>query len=170
MKIVEVDLIPEAKSVNDVPLDDPMKVYKVCLEMQKICEENEGIGLSSVQVGIPWKLFIIKADDNSGNYDYFANCVYEPAYDSKRIVSLEGCLSLRSEDGRLRQFQVERFDYINILGFKFTLDNFNFVPFKSSVDASHQGVVFQHEIDHQLGVLISDDEVNNAETKEIFIW
>jgi len=170
MKIVEVDLIPEAKNVNDVPLDDPMKVYKVCLEMQKICEENEGIGISSVQVGIPWKLFIIKADDNSGNYDYFANCVYEPTYDSKRIVSLEGCLSLRSEDGRLRQFQVERFDHINILGFKFTLDDFNFIPFKASIDASRQGVVFQHEIDHQLGVLISDDEVNETETKEIFIW
>ena len=58
MKIVEVDLIPEVKNVKDVPLDDPMKVYKVCLEMQKICEENEGIGISSVQVGIPWKLLI----------------------------------------------------------------------------------------------------------------
>ena len=170
MKIVEVDLIPEVKNVKDVPLDDPMKVYKACLEMQKICEENEGIGISSVQVGIPWKLFIIKADDNSGNYDYFANCVYEPAYDSKRIVSLEGCLSLRSEDGRLRQFQVERFDNINILGFKFTLDNFNFIPFKASIDVSHQGVVFQHEIDHQLGVLISDDLVNEVKTEEILIW
>jgi len=175
MKIVEVDLIPGVESVKDVPLDDLMKVYKVCLEMQELCEKNEGIGLSAVQVGIPWKLFIVKADSSSvfsnfGKYDYFVNCDYKPTNNTKRIVSLEGCLSLRSKDDRLRRFQVERFDNINILGFKFTLDNFNFVYFETSIDASRQGVVFQHEIDHQLGVLISDDLVNEVKTEEILIW
>jgi hypothetical protein len=61
----------------------------------------------------PWKLFIVKGDGTfplipRGEYGYFVNCEYKPVMD-ERIVSLEGRLSLRLPDGRLRSFQVRRF-------------------------------------------------------------
>ena len=62
MKLVELEDLPKLEDIQDVPLDDPMKVYKLCQEMEAICERENGIGLSAVQVGIPWKLFIVKSD------------------------------------------------------------------------------------------------------------
>lgn len=55
MQIIPVEEIPKAE---DVPLDNLMKIYKVCLDMEKIC--LDGIGLACPQVGLSWKLFIVR--------------------------------------------------------------------------------------------------------------
>ena len=101
-----------------------------------------------------------------GQYSYFANTGYEATSD-EQVVSLEGCLSIRSDDGQLRSFQVNRHQKIIIIGF-YKLDFDNSIEFRETpsdtLDVSEEGIVFQHEIDHQFGILISDIG------KEVFIW
>ena len=172
MLIVEVGQIPKVNEVTDSPLDDPVAVYKVCQEMREVCEKENGIGLSAVQVGIPWRLFLVKGDGTcpfipKGQYGYFANTEYEATSD-EQVVSLEGCLSIRSDDGQLRSFQVNRHQKIIIISFyKLDFDNsieFREIPSDTQLNVSEEGVVFMHEIDHQNGILISDIG------KEVFLW
>lgn len=165
MKIVPLDQIPKVDELEDVPLDEPIKLYKTCKEMEMVCELQQGIGLSAVQVGIPWRLFIIKFDETStigkpGEYGYFINCEYNGITTEDttedRIVSLEGCLSIRSPDGQLRLFRVERFKQTKITGLRLMEPDLRLEKFDFDIESGNQGVVFQHEIDHHLGILISE--------------
>ena len=79
IQLVNVDNIP--KDIIDTPIDDLIELYQVCCQMQKICEKEQGIGLAAAQIGIPWRLFIVKADEYSpfdppGQFGYFINCDY----------------------------------------------------------------------------------------------
>lgn len=169
MQIVTVEQIPVLNQIKDTPVDNLIEVLKTCQELQILCDKEKGIGISAVQAGIPWKLFLIKGDGtcplvNKNKFGYFINCTYEPL-DNERLVSLEGCLSIRSSDGRLRSFQVERHKNIKLYGFKLDVDNgLKLKEINEEISVEQQGVVFQHEIDHHKGVLISDIG------KEIFIW
>lgn len=163
MRLVSLDQIP--KELEDVPLDEPIRLYKTCKEMEMICEIEKGIGLSAVQVGIPWRLFVMKFDETStlgtpGKYGYFVNCEYEGITTENttedRIVSLEGCLSIRSPDGQLRLFQVERFKEIKLEGFIIEEPSLELKNVSCNILDENQGVVIQHEIDHQIDRLISE--------------
>jgi peptide deformylase len=171
-EIVDVDKIPAKDLIVDVPLDDPIKVYNICLELKELCEKENGIGISAVQVGIPWNLFLVRGDGTcplvpKGEFGYFVNCKYEETTNKQQVVSLEGCLSLRSPDGRLRSFQVERQFEIRILGYQlFVLDSILFKELDAIVNVLQEGIVFQHEIDHQLGT----DGLISHKGKEIFVW
>jgi len=171
MKLLMESDLPQVHSIVDVPLDNPAKILKTCLEMQIVCEANKGIGLSAVQVGVPWKLFIVKAAKRipvigkAGEYGYFLNCEYERTNESKTIVSLEGCLSIRSQDGQLRHFEVERSDTIKVTGKRLLItDSIYIEDFVYTLGLAEQSVVFQHEIDHQRAVLISQIG------KEVILW
>lgn len=172
MLIVEADKIPTREEIKDVPMDNPMEVYKVCQELEEVCKKEHGIGISAVQVGVPWKLFLVLGDGTcplipKGQFGYFVNCEYDPITEEKQVVSLEGCLSLRSEDGRLRSFQVERYEKIRLFGFQLRFDKtLIFEEVDSPVDVSEQGIIFQHEADHQLG----PDGLISVKGKEVFVW
>lgn len=173
MMLVEVQQIPLA---NDVPLDDLVKVYKTCQELQQICEQENGIGINAVQVGIPWKLFVIRGDGTcplipEGEYGYFVNCDYEEVTDedteNEQIVSVEGCLSIRSSEGQLRLFEVNRYPKIRLYGYRITDDlSLKLVEINDTLSYKMQGVVFQHEADHNHG---HERLISNI-GKEIFIW
>lgn len=155
MEIVSIDKIPKANEIKDTPVDNLMEVYKVCLSMEKLCTENDGVGLSATQVGIPWRLFIVKHFDR---YEYYVNCDYYPLGDinEKHKQSIEGCLSIRTPSGIARTFLVERHPKINVKGrilktdYNLKLEDFD-VDFENDVFT----VIFQHEIDHSRGILIS---------------
>jgi peptide deformylase len=151
MHIVPVDEIPEI--VVDCPTDSLVDLYEICLQMQQVCRSNDGIGLSAVQVGIPWKLFVVRytgRNPRPGNIDffrYFVNCNYTPLTGDKE-KSLEGCLSLRKPNGELRYFEVERFRRIKLVG-----QELKVTPKLGLVglDVEYSDVyriVYQHEIDH----------------------
>ncbi len=166
--IVPIDDIP--REVKDVPLDELADVYRVCLEMQTLCELHSGIGLAAVQAGIPWKLFIIKSDGTNpfvpkNEYGYFINCRYEAATNSEPVVSLEGCLSVRSKTGQLRYFEVLRSNNIHFFGLRLYFDKeLKCESIDRKIGLAEQGIVFQHEIDHARQILISDIG------KEVFLW
>lgn len=170
MSLVEESKLPSKEEIIDVPLDNLAKVYGICQELEQVCERENGIGISAVQVGIPWRLFIVKGDGTcplvpKGKFRYFVNCSYEPVTE-ERVVSLEGCLSLRSSDGRLRSFHVERYKEVFLNGHILTLDkDLNLILLKQKrLLFCEQGVVFQHEIEHSVPILIS--EIG----KEIFLY
>lgn len=169
MEIVEAKNIPTLDQIKDVSFDNPIQILRTCQQLQLLCEKQNGIGISAVQVGIPLKLFLIKGDGTLPSlpknlYGYFLNCTYK-ATNEERVVSLEGCLSIRSPDGLLRSFQVERYKQINIDGYRLKINSKILIEkFDAVIGIDQQGVVFQHEIDHQNGILISDIG------KEIFTW
>jgi len=168
MELVEFDKLPKLEDIQDVPLDNLAKIFKICQEMEALCERENGIGLSAVQVGIPLKLFIIKSDGScplidKGEYGYFVNTNYK-ATDKEQIVSLEGCLSIRSQDGQLRFFQLDRQNKVHIHGQKLYKKELLLRDVDMIISAAEQGVVFQHEIDHHHALLISDIG------EEVYIW
>lgn len=156
MKIVAVDEIPTKDKVIDVPTTDLMAVYRICQEMEQVCTINNGAGLAAVQVGIPWKLFVARSA--SGGYDNFVNCSYEPVDKPfPKQPSVEGCLSIRDNNGNCLRFQVMRWPKICIVGKK--LDVNGPTPILIEIDEVVEGpdaVLYQHEIDHQNQILISD--------------
>ena len=169
MELVKQEDLPKKEDIMDVPLDDPMKIFKVCQELEQVCEREKGVGISAVQVGIPWKLFIVKSDGTcpfieEGKYGYFANVEYKPVGD-EQVVSLEGCLTIRSDDGQLRLFQVNRYKKVQITGQRLHFDKLlKFDNFYIELSTAEEGIVFQHEADHSSAVLIS--EIG----KEVFVW
>lgn len=153
MKIVDVDLIPSIDDIVETPKDDLVDLYKKCLEMARVCIEENGVGLSAVQVGIPWRMFVIKWPNNE--FGFFVDCEYDPIGDEQHD-SDEGCLSLKDEEGKLEMYRVKRYDKIKVTGKALVPDD---KPVLKDVEieiGGFCGVVFQHEIDHTFGVLISD--------------
>lgn len=170
MTLVEDSELLQGSPVQDVPIEPIHSLLKTCSQMERVCESSRGIGLSAVQVGLPWKLFILKGNGcpliDSGKYGYFINCEYESTHDAKRVISLEECLSSRSHSGQVRHFQVERYDKIRLQGTRICVDGNRFVAkyFTQIYDMCGQSVAFQKFIDMQMRVIVS--EIG----KEVFLW
>jgi peptide deformylase len=148
LKIVPVKEIPKA---NAWLSNDLVKLYNYCLEMEAICDKHDGVGLSAVQVGLPFNFFVVKHDNL---YRHMVNCSYEPL-DGDKFPSLEGCLSLRSFVGSLRRFEVPRYRRVRIKGKSLLAqDNLCLSEIDIELDG-YYAVVYQHEIDHANDILIS---------------
>lgn len=161
MFIVKENEIPRLDKIEEPPIDAPLSILKKCLEMEALCEKEKGIGLAATQVGIPWNVFVIK--HNTGKYGYYVNCKYEPITD-QQFTSLEGCLSLRDKHGDIRRFEVPRHLAVKVSGKKLEVNNgLSICEFSQEIKFP-ESIVFQHEIDHGFGILIS--EIG----KEVFIW
>lgn len=148
--IVPVSDIPKGE---DVPTDNLIEVFRVCTQLERICHDKEGVGLSAVQVGIPWKLFVTL--HKGRHFRYFLNCDYAGVGEKKK--SIEGCLSLRTSDGSLRRFELDRFDTIKLTGQELVVTDKG-LELKQLDDTvgGFEAIVCQHEIDHHRNVLISD--------------
>jgi peptide deformylase len=155
LKLVPLENIPEGKPCGD----DLVYLWKLGLQMQGICEKEDGIGLSAVQVGIPINFFVIDFD---GNFRFFVNCEYQSLSDNK-IKGIEGCLSIKNAEGKIKHFEVERFENIRITGKELITDSIVLVDIDLTPTDFFR-VVFQHEIDHSFGILISDTG------KEVYLW
>jgi peptide deformylase len=148
LKLVPVADIP--KETSSPPTENLAKLYRICQEMQEVCDANNGVGLSAVQVGLPWQLFIIKFESG---FENFISCQYEPV-GTDTCVSVEGCLSIKTPSNETRYFELTRFKKVKITGKKLTVDG-ELVDFEEIVDGFYS-TVFQHEIDHHFNILISD--------------
>lgn len=159
LSIVSVENIP--KTANLIAEDNVVELYKLFLQLENLCLTENGVGLSAVQAGLPWQVFVVRIDffDKSiktPTFRYFLNCEYLPTEASKKSISVEGCLSLRDNLGRLRSFRLERFDKVVVRGRELI-----FRPELKLIDVNEvfdqgQAIVLQHEIDHGMNILISD--------------
>jgi peptide deformylase len=110
--------------------------------------------LSAVQIGIPFKIFIAKDYSKSNQFFTFVDCEYEGTSD--KILSIEGCLSLKNKNNKTRRFKLERFKSILVKGYFFNLEgSLGLIPFEKEYDGFFSSIL-QHEIDHHNGILISD--------------
>lgn len=157
LKLVPVSSIPRGK---DCPLDDLPELYKLALSMQIICEKEKGIGLSAVQVGVPLNFFVVNFHNN---YRFFINCTYTPKTEEKEKY-IEGCLSLKTLEGKLRYFEVERFKDIVVKGKELIAETTLEIKDIEISLSDFYKIVFQHEIDHAFEILISQIG------KEVFLW
>jgi peptide deformylase len=152
MKIVPIEDIP--KDLEEMPLDKPMEIFKVFQKMEKLVDEENGAGLAAVQVGIPWAMFVTRLHNK---VECYVGCKYSPhGILTEKTKGIEGCLSLK-RNGKLRSFEVDRWAKVRVTGQKLEIkDKPQLIPFKKDVDDPLTAIVFQHEIDHQNGILISD--------------
>jgi peptide deformylase len=141
LSIVPISDIPLAE---DVPTDNLLAIFRLTTQMEQLCTQQKGIGLSAVQVGIPWKLFIVLRETE---YEYYINCDYTGI--GKLETSIEGCLSLRDKQNNLRRFEVPRYASVSIKGKQLKIVGSSLVlEDVNRVEHGLHAVVFQHEIDH----------------------
>ena len=169
MELVKVNDIPN--KLENTPTD-LMELFRTAQQMEFLCSKENGIGLSAVQVGIPWRLFVVNesfppydklehditSSIGTVSYNYYVDCEYEGQ--GQKQDSIEGCLSLRDLDGALQTFRVQRYSTIRVTG-KWMYDDGEKLILKDidkmlTIADKIYTVVFQHEIDHQNGILISD--------------
>jgi peptide deformylase len=157
-RLVELEAVP---TVTKDPFKEMslVEVFKICNKMEKLCLDEGGIGLSAVQVGLPWNLFIIQRNNS---FEYYANCFYEPS--GEETTSIEGCLSIRDEHGSIRRFELKRYSSVTVKGQKLSTEGAISAQEFSALETGLYGVVFQHEIDHSFGIFIKD------KGKEIYIF
>lgn len=151
MKIVAINEIPA--STQNVPLNNLSDLYSKAQQMEMLCVANNGVGLAAAQVGIPWKFFIYCDENNK--FHYMIDCEYTPVGEDKH-VSVEGCLSIRTDSGEMRHFKVMRHNSIKVTGKELVIgEKIEINDFEKTIDKSLECVIFQHEIDHQNNILIS---------------
>lgn len=154
LELVAEGLIPEAQPAAGI---NPTVLFVAALKMEHLCTKESGIGLSAVQVGMPCDMFVVRrgCGTPTEHYEYYVDCRYF-SHSHETIKSIEGCLSLR-KDGKPRRFEVERYKQVSIRG-KRLLMGPEGLPILEDVDFVEEGlygIVFQHEIDHSVGILIS---------------
>lgn len=152
----EIRLVPAADIPASVPVDESqyMDACVLGLKMEWLCEREGGIGLSAVQVGSPMDLFVVRRGRSS--YEHYVNCRYEGIGETQKTI--EGCLSLRTKENKARHFEVDRHSKVRVTGKMLRLTDSGHAV-ADEVDLVLDGlmaIVFQHEIDHGLGILISD--------------
>jgi peptide deformylase len=155
LKIVPLQEIPRGL---DCQCDHLPELYKLGLLMEVIYERESGIGLSAVQVGISKRFYIINYNQikKDNGYRFFINCNYEKISDEE-VSGLEGCLSLRKEDGSIRYFLVKRPKKIRINGKELSIESGELTLKDIFLECEGiEAVVHMHEIDHGFGILISD--------------
>ncbi len=100
----------------------------------------EALGLSAIQIGKPFKAFIIK---DGNKFLRFANATISKTKEPYLIK--EGCLSLPGEEYLVQRFKIVK--TIDIINGPKTLKG-------------KLAQVFLHEFDHTRGILVSDIQVS----------
>ena len=130
------------------------EVEEIVDEMFRIAVENNGIGLAANQVGLDKRLFIINMPTRK---EAFFNPRWEPAdfhpggviMDTSQFDSMtnsrEGCLSLPGIEVTVPRQKVIKASWQDI-------DGAEVMETLYGIEA----IVFQHELDHLNGVLITD--------------
>lgn len=140
-QLVSLEKIPRGRMVD---LRDTSKWKEIAYFLHQYARTNPCLGVHAVQFGIPMNIFIY-------NDNIYVNCVYLSTL-SDTIKSIEGCLSIPD-----KQYAVNRFKEVRVRGYTFYQNKIEDFDETFNVDDNKTStIVFQHEIDHQDGILISD--------------
>lgn len=146
MQLVELNSIPIGE--YQTPMDNLVKLFSTGQLMEKLCKENNGVGLAAAQVGLPWNFFVYWSNypKKQSVFEYLVDCSYEPIGE-KKSSSIESCLSLKN-----KYFQLDRYENILVSGKKIIVqdEGLDLVDFKQEFSGV-VGVILQHEIDHKHG-------------------
>ena len=114
-------------------------------DMKKTMDTDGGVGLAAPQVGYPYRMLVMKSD---GEYYCMINPVITyPQRNFEKVTTKEGCLSIPGKFVDVQRYQAVGYQYTDING-QVTLGTFQ----------DEKAVIFQHEMDHLNGILITDYE------------
>lgn len=123
------------------PIDDIVRA--VAARMLELMHEAEGAGLAAPQVGLPWRMFVTRADDEHPDRVFINPNMVELGGDLE--VRAEGCLSLPGLTLDIRRPAFATMTCLDLDGCTLTL---------TATDLMAR--VWQHEHDHLNGVMIID--------------
>lgn len=112
---------------------------------ESLLSTDGGVGIAAPQVGINRKIIWVQRFDKEGNpLEYFINPVIVWRSDLQNL-GLEGDLSIPEFRDQFYRSKVIQLEYADLKGQKY-----------SEIVEGFTAVIFQHEIDHLFGILISD--------------
>ncbi len=112
---------------------------------KSLLSTDGGVGIAAPQVGINRKIIWVQRFDKAGEpLEYFINPVITWRSELQNLGS-EGDLSIPDFRDQFYRSKVIQLEYVDLKGQKF-----------SEMVEGFTAVIFQHEIDHLFGILISD--------------
>lgn len=126
------------------PLDPNIAVLVKRMK-ESLLSTDGGVGIAAPQVGINRKIVWVQRFDKEGTpLEYFINPVIVWRSDLQNLGP-EGDLSIPDFRDQFYRSKVIQLEYVDLKGQKY-----------SEIVEGFTAVIFQHEIDHLFGILISD--------------
>jgi peptide deformylase len=132
----------DLSAAKDFKSDDLVDLYKIYNKLEFYCLKNNLDSLTAVQLGIDYKVLVLKNLKNS--FDCYVNCTYQGL--GNLIKSLESCPSLRINQ-TLQVYEVNRYQNILLSGLHFDHDVIKLSDISLTITGK-PAVILQHEIDH----------------------
>ena len=129
---------------KEIPQFD-QKLAELIKEMRKTMEDNNGIGLAAIQVGIPQRVIVCEVNNK---FYSFINPVLVKSSPATSIME-EGCLSLPGIFGEVERPEKVTIRAMNLKGKMRKIKAFGLLA-----------RVIQHEMDHLDGILFIDKAKN----------
>jgi len=124
---------------------DPNTATLVKRMKESLLSTDGGVGIAAPQVGINRKVIWVQRFDKEGNpLEYFINPVIVWKSELQNLGP-EGDLSIPEFRDQFYRSKVIQLEYVDLKGQKY-----------SEIVEGFTAVIFQHEIDHLFGILISD--------------
>lgn len=124
---------------------DPHTAVLVKRMKESLLSTDGGVGIAAPQVGINRKVIWVQRFDKAGEpLEYFINPVITWRSELQNLGP-EGDLSIPEFRDQFYRSKVIQLEYVDLKGQKF-----------SEIVEGFTAVIFQHEIDHLFGILISD--------------
>lgn len=124
---------------------DPNTAVLVKRMKESLLSTDGGVGIAAPQVGLNRKIIWVQRFDKEGApLEYFINPVITWKSDIQNLGP-EGDLSIPDFRDQFYRSKVIKLEYVDLKGQKY-----------SEIVEGFTAVIFQHEIDHLFGILISD--------------
>ncbi|HEX7870513.1 MAG TPA: peptide deformylase [Chryseobacterium sp.] len=130
---------------TEIDPKDPTTATLVKRMKESLLSTDGGVGIAAPQVGINRKVIWVQRFDKEGEpLEYFLNPVITWRSELQNLGP-EGDLSIPEFRDEFYRSKVIQLEYVDLKGQKF-----------SEMVEGFTAVIFQHEIDHLFGILISD--------------
>lgn len=130
---------------SEINPTDPGTAVLVKRMKESLLSTDGGVGIAAPQVGINRKVIWVQRFDKAGTpLEYFINPVIVWRSDLQNLGP-EGDLSIPDFRDQFYRSKVIQLEYVDLKGQKY-----------SEIVEGFTAVIFQHEIDHLFGILISD--------------
>lgn len=130
---------------EEISLNDP-KLFNYIKNMDDTLNSTSGIGIAAPQVGIPYRIFIVKY--HSQKFVYINPEIVEGMGTS---INYEGCLSVPNRGGSVNRYNIIRIRYYD-----------KNLKLKRKKISGFKAIIIQHEYDHLNGILFTDRLKNNS--------
>jgi len=146
LEIVNSNLIENIRT-QKVNQEDVPSLRPLIEDMVNFAKSKNGVGLSAIQIGLSYRLFVAYDFDKNVWKVYF-NSVYCPISGSSQFAAMEGCLSYPG-----KTYLINRYDKVLIQWDELTSEGI--LSSKTKIFYGRTGQILQHEIDHQDGITIA---------------